>query len=66
MESKTIKEYLETLPEPYRSQALKNTYKIHLDEAGKDSVGHALKSAFFWESSPEGHDYWENFYHSLK
>jgi len=59
---KTIKQWLETLPEPYRSQALENwdgeSRKVKSSSA-------AIGSAFKWWKSPEGIKYWENFYYLL-
>ena len=56
-ESKTIKEWLETLEEPYRTQALNN-----LDSDTEDDIVlnlyTALSCAFVWESTLEGHGYW--------
>jgi len=54
---KTVKEWLEELPEPYRSQALKNTR----DSDGKlevKSLVTALECAFLWMLSPQGYHYW--------
>jgi hypothetical protein len=53
---KTIKEYLEELPEPWKSQALENCDAEPTDSA--PSRDKALSMAFTWSSSPEGHEYW--------
>lgn len=58
---KTIREWLEELPEPYRSEALKNADKDKLD-AMEDLLSHAIAEAFDWEDSPQGFDYWNNQY----
>ena len=62
---KTVKEWLEELPEPYRSQALENGDRgiLTLEE---DSVYFALFCAFIWESSPQGYKYWDNLHKKLK
>jgi hypothetical protein len=52
---KTIKEWLETLPEPYRSQALKNGIDMGKE---RSSLFKAINSAFVWSNSKEGFDYW--------
>lgn len=62
---KTIKEWLEELPEPYRSQALKNVHK-HLLTAKDESLSEALNGAFTWKNTPQGHDYWMDLRDKLK
>ena len=61
---KTIREHLETLPEPYRSQALEN-----IDERDQDlpeiSLRGALLKGFFWYDAPQGGHYWIDVYHRL-
>jgi len=54
---KTIKQWLNTMPQPFRGQAKKNAYSflLHLHV---DSLEKAL-SSFIWDLSIEGHDYWE-------
>lgn len=57
---KTIKEWLNELPEPYRSEALANvdpTYIDYKEETG--SLAEALFHAFSWDASAQGHDYWQ-------
>lgn len=61
--TKTIKEWLEELPEPYRTQALNN---MEVDEpySGDEETANlskALHSAFLWDKTREGLDYWLNF-----
>ena len=54
---KTIKEWLETLPEPYRSEAIANmpdTAKDHLECC----LGDAIEGAFTWAESKQGYGYW--------
>jgi hypothetical protein len=55
--SKTIKEWLNLLPEPYKTQSLTNLnpdkgdiVKYHMEDA--------LVGAFTWETSLEGSSYW--------
>jgi hypothetical protein len=55
--SKTIKEWLEELPEGYRERALANTYKSLL-EAHDVSMVKALTRGFVWGKSQERFDFW--------
>lgn len=61
---KTIREWLEELPEPYRSEALEN-----MTEGGgykmKESLKAAIGDAFIWQSTPQGYHYWYNLKNSL-
>jgi hypothetical protein len=53
----TVKEYLETLPEPERSRALRNMdFEKQNDQA--TGLEHAVWWAFKWHRSPEGYKYW--------
>ena len=52
---KTIKEWFDTLPEPYKSQAIKNTTDL---DAQESSLSRALKFAFVWDYTPEDFYYW--------
>ena len=67
---KTIEQWFNELPEPYRSQALENT----LNQFGKKrlkvhklNIREALSSGFIWNDTPkkQGHNYWYNFYETL-
>ena len=63
----TIREHLEDFPEPYKTQALKNTKKIILkDKMSVQNRELALSMAFVWEDSPEGLEYWSDFYYKLE
>lgn len=61
---KTIREHLETLPEPYRSQALKQTPEYRLNEE-TTSVKSAIANAFSWMKSEEGRSYWDSLFTML-
>lgn len=61
---KTIKEWFNTLEEPYKTQALKNTKADILSEKAED-LSDALLRAFIWIDSPEGHEYWDELEDSL-
>ena len=65
---KTIREHLESLPEPYRTQALENMRpEKALVFPSMNCRGEALTLAFDWERSPEGYLYWEERYeHELE
>lgn len=56
--SKTIREWFEELPEPYRTQALKNASVDKLGEES-ESLAKALFIAFVWMETREGLDYWD-------
>jgi hypothetical protein len=53
----TIQDYFNRLPEPYRTQAIRNTSNKNL-KLESDSLQKALRIAFAWGDSPEGSDYW--------
>lgn len=55
----TIKHWLNTLPDPYKEQALKNTSKSRLDKT-TSSLSVALTQAFIWSETPEGINYWND------
>jgi methionine synthase II (cobalamin-independent) len=61
---KTILQHLETLPEPYRTQAIEN-----VDEAIKDleevDLKESLHGAFMWNNSNQGYRYWLDLFNSL-
>lgn len=61
---KTIKEWLEELPEPYSTQALNNADEFLLD-CTKETQPEALKVAFIWSTTKEGHDYWSQLSETL-
>ena len=69
---KTIKQWLEELPEPYRSQSLANMADIKCQAHGvidpeqkRSSLRGVLMSAFAWSQTPEMFEYWDNLYESL-
>lgn len=61
---KTAKEWFEEFPEPYRTQALDNADKELLNFKFSSAL-EAVKGTFFWDDSPERHDYWHDFKHQL-
>lgn len=57
MATKTIKQWFNTLKEPYKTQAINNTDKAILECITED-INNALEKAFTWSRSSEGHYYW--------
>ncbi len=62
---KTIKEHLESLHEPYRTQALENLSKSNADKKSK-TKSDALGSAFIWQLTNQGHNYWGSLHSQLQ
>ena len=60
-ETKTVKQWLETLPEPIRSQALRGMFPKNADRISP-SARHAILAGVDWFRSPEDVDYWTNIY----
>lgn len=63
MKSLSIKEWLETLPEPYKSEAIAEYERQYSEQRlYQDSffLSTALMRAFYWEDSTQGLDYWLN------
>ncbi len=54
---KTIREHLEQLPEPASSRALANMWWEDADNK-YDHPAKALRQAFNWSRTTEGHSYW--------
>lgn len=54
---KTIREWFEELPEPYRTDALDN-----MEDAEKSvkSMSDAIDYSFVWSRTEQGHDYWSS------
>ena len=61
---KTIKEWLEELPEPYRTRAIENTGEKRLSMYAV-SLPEAIAGAFAWIDSPQGDIYWIDVYRTL-
>ena len=63
---KTIIEYLETLPEPYRTQAIENC-KVFPDTRNDraESTAAAIIKAFDWSETKQGYGYWQRYWYSL-
>jgi len=59
---KTIREWLEQLPEPYRGQAMANMDIQRPGDLGGEHpcIRNAIEAAFRWDDSKEGHEYWSD------
>lgn len=57
---KTIREWLETLPDGIRERAIKNAEDSKWDVLGQcdDSLSQALRGAFIWSDTKENHAFW--------
>jgi len=60
----TIAGWLNTLPEPYRTQAFDNVNEENTS-IEVDNAAIALHTAFAWSRSPQGFDYWYDFHQTL-
>lgn len=62
---KTALEWFRTLPEPMRTEAVRNTrtYKL-VNVYTKAHL--AIMGSFNWDSTPEGDEYWDSIYEELK
>jgi hypothetical protein len=63
---KTVLEWYETFPEPYRSQAIENTSKENLKLECLFEVLESSDYTFWWLDSPQGKEYWNTFFDNLK
>lgn len=61
---KTITQHLGELPEPYRSQALKNLDYEKRNETAP-TLRAALARAFLFYRAPEKYKYWNDYFDSL-
>jgi len=64
-EEKTVKDWLNTLNEPYKTKALNNIQE-KVTNVQVISVSKALKQAFDWDNSLEGWEYWNDLTKSLE
>lgn len=61
---KTVREHLQDLPEPARSQALANMWWEDAENR-YNTLQEALYQAFKWSKSPERYKYWHNIHAEL-
>ena len=59
---KTIREHLETLPEPWRTQALENTKEVGNLNLKKPTLKEAIAHGFWWDDTKEKEKYWEDLF----
>ena len=59
---KTIKEWLEDLPDPIRSEALANldNYEPYMGDKTTEILSIAIGGAFCWSDTPQREQYWIN------
>lgn len=62
---KTIKEWLETLPEPYKEKALEYAALENTLETRQETLHDALHSAFIWKQTVQGFEYWKGLFNGL-
>ena len=62
---KTIKQWLNTLNEPYKTKAIQQTNEDKKKKKA-DSLIIALYKMFVWEDSVEGDEYWRDLVLSLE
>lgn len=60
MATKTIKEWFDTLEEPYKTQAIH--YAEGKENIPVDSLTSAIFYGFNWEMTEEGVEYWKDVY----
>jgi hypothetical protein len=61
---KTLIEWFEMFPEPYRTQAIENTIQQTGEEKLKETAESAVAATshcFYWSASPQGARYWVKF-----
>jgi len=64
--SKTLKEWLSQLEEPYRTKALNHCEAFgRLNDTAK-SIDMAVVFAFVWGDTPETFKYWYNLFYRLR
>jgi hypothetical protein len=68
MASETIDYWLTTLPEPYRTRALREIERapIHSPERTEENAATALEHSFYWHRAQEREDFWNALYELLE
>jgi hypothetical protein len=64
-ETKTVEQWLQELPEPYRGQALENAEAYGRLHMKCSNIHQAVDGSFSWASSPQGQDYWLGFSNTI-
>lgn len=62
---KTIEQWFQELPEPYRTKALENC-KSPNDNEVVETLSIAIAVGFLWQDTPEGEEYWHDVYLTLE
>ena len=62
---KTIKQWLKTLPEPLRSEAMEEAKKYKTLLVTAPSLSVAIMDGFTWSNSQSGSDFWDSFWYAL-
>lgn len=62
---KTVKDWLSTLKEPYKTKVLKQL-KASVADSKTESLITALYKMFFWEDSLEGDAFWREYVERLE
>lgn len=66
---KTVLQWLQDLPEPYKTQAIENATEFFTLEKVSNSLPKAIEAAFLWSDTRhkeskdnhfQGHNYWES------
>jgi hypothetical protein len=60
----TIIDFLKTLKEPYRTQAIANTDELQ-QKINTHSMSRAIDEAFVWGKTEQGDRYWDDLYRAL-
>ena len=61
---KTLREWFEMFPEPYRTQAIENTIALSGETrlgAIATTAAYAIGGGFVWKWSPQTYNYWKPF-----
>lgn len=64
-ENKTVKDWLNTQNEPFKTLSLNNTNENILRDKTNNLIG-SLYHAFTWSDSKEGEDFWRNYVQTLE
>jgi hypothetical protein len=64
MKTKTVKQWLETLPKPLRKEALKDA-KYLKENLKANNLTTAILYSFLWQGNEAKHYFWDSFYNAL-
>lgn len=62
---KTKRQWLESLPSPYKEEAIENMEKYGMSgtfDRVAPTASEAIDRAFVWADTPQGHSYWNKVY----